>query len=104
MIVIELVAAVATILFAVLPAKGLIRRNAFIGVRTRATMRDDDAWRRGPRAAVLPATVAGATTIVAGVVSVALGRLNDPAAVLVCAAPLVVGALWSIVAATRAVR
>lgn len=104
MIVVELVAAVMTMVFAVLPAKGMIRRNAFVGVRTRATMRDDAAWQIGHRAAVFPTTIAAGITIVAALVSIAVGRMNDPLSVVVCAVPLVIGALWSVVTAGRAVR
>ncbi|MBT1623517.1 SdpI family protein [Curtobacterium flaccumfaciens pv. oortii] len=104
MIVVELVAAVMTMVFAVFPAKGMLRRNAFIGVRTRSTMRDDAAWQIGHRAAVLPTTIAGGVTIVVGLVFIAVGRVNDPGSVVVCAVPLVIGALWSVVAAGRAIR
>lgn len=104
MIVIELVVAITTVVFAVLPAKGMIRRNAFIGIRTRATMRDAAVWQIGHRAAVLPTTIAASITIVAGLVSIAAGRMNDPLSVVACAVPVVIGALWSVVAAGRAIR
>ncbi|WP_414648597.1 SdpI family protein [Curtobacterium sp. CFBP9011] len=48
-----MVAAVVTAVFVVLPAGGVIGRNSFVGVRTRATMHDAAAWRRGHQAAVL---------------------------------------------------
>jgi len=104
MIVIEILAAVTTVVFAVLPAKGIIRRNAFVGVRTRATMRDDVAWRRAHQAAVLPTSVAAAVTTAAATVFILTGRMNDLASVMICAIPLGVGALWSVVTAGRAVR
>jgi uncharacterized membrane protein len=104
MIVIEMLAALATVVFAVLPARGIIRRNAFVGVRTRATMRDDAAWRRAHEVAVLPTVITATTTIVAGVVLIAMGRVNDPLSVVICAIPIVVGALWSVIAASRAVH
>ncbi|MDN3478921.1 SdpI family protein [Curtobacterium sp. APC 4022] len=53
MVFVEMVAAVVTVVFVVLPAWGVIGRNSFVGVRTRATMHDAAAWRRGHQAAVL---------------------------------------------------
>ena len=53
MVFVEMAAAVVTVVFVVLPAGGVIGRNSFVGVRTRATMHDAAAWRRGHQAAVL---------------------------------------------------
>ncbi|WP_375537774.1 SdpI family protein [Curtobacterium sp. MCBD17_030] len=54
-----MVAAVLTVVFVVLPERGVIGRNSFVGVRTSATMRDGAVWRVGHQAAVLPTSVAG---------------------------------------------
>ncbi|MCJ1712954.1 SdpI family protein [Microbacterium sp. M1A1_1b] len=103
MVVIVMIAAILTVIFVVLPARGVIGRNPFVGVRTRATMQDDAAWRRGHQAAILPTGVATGAVIVLGGGSIAVGRENDSVAVILCAAVLVAGALWSVVAAHRAV-
>lgn len=78
--------AVLTVVFVVLPARGVIGRNAFVGVRTRATMHSAAAWRRGHRAAVLPTSVAAGGAVALGTAAAATGRMNDVSAVLVCAA------------------
>lgn len=104
MVVLELLAAVVTTALAVLTATGTVGRNRFVGVRMPTTMRSDDAWRRAHRAALVPTVIAGAVTSATCVVSVAAGRADDPLAVILCAVPLLVGALWSVVAANRAVR
>lgn len=104
MVLIEMVAAVLTIAFVVLPARGLVGRNAFIGVRTRATMRDDSAWRRGHHAAVLPTSLAAGAVLLVGGGAIVLGKINDVTAVVLCAGLLLGGALWSADAARRAVR
>lgn len=104
MIVVEILAALATVAFTVLPAQGVLRRNAFVGVWTRATLRDDETWRRAHRAAITPTSITATITIVTGVVFVAMGRMNDPISIMICAIPIVAGALWSFVAAGRAVR
>jgi hypothetical protein len=100
---VEMVAAVLTVVFVVLPAQGMIGRDSFVGVRTRTTMRDAAAWRRGHQAAVLPTCVAAGGVIVLGITA-ATGRTNDVSAVILCAAVLLAGGLWSVAAAQRAVR
>ena len=104
MVFVEMVVAVIVVLATVLPAQGVIGRNAFVGIRTRSLMRDDRAWTRGHRAAVLPTAVAAAVTIVVGAVFAVTGRENDTRAVLVCAALILLGASWAAAAAARAVR
>jgi hypothetical protein len=101
---VEMVAAVLTVVFVVLPARGVIRRNSFVGVRTRATMRDAAAWRRGHQAALLPTYAAAGGVVALGTAAAVTGRTNDLAAVLLCAAVLFGGAWWSAAAAGRAVR
>lgn len=104
MIVVELIVAVTTVCATVLPASGVIGRNALVGIRIRALMHDDDAWKRGHRAAIAPASIAAAIAITLGAVFVATGRTNDTGSVLLCALPIVVGAIWGAVVAARAVR
>lgn len=99
-----MVVAVIAVLATVLPARGVIGSNAFIGIRTRALMHDDEAWQRGHRAAIVPTSIAAAITITLGAVFVTTGRTNDTGSVLLCAAPIVVGAIWGAVVAARAVR
>lgn len=85
MLVVEMVAAVLTVVFVVL-------------------MRDAAAWRRGHQAAVLPTSVAAGCVIALGIAAIVVGRVNDVSAVILCAAVLVAGGLWSVAAAHRAVR
>lgn len=101
---VDMVAAVVTVVVVVLLARGVIGRNSLVGVRTRATMRDAAAWRRGHQAAVLPTSAAAGGVIVLGLAAAVTGRANDVAAVVLCAAVLFAGALWSVAAAQRAVR
>jgi hypothetical protein len=103
MIVLEIVAAIVTVVVTLLSARGVIRRNRFVGVRTSATMRDDDSWIRGHRAAVRPTIIAAVMTGLVGGVCVSLGEPNSVSAILMCAGVLVAGALWSVVAAHRAI-
>ncbi|GAA3342576.1 hypothetical protein GCM10017714_31530 [Curtobacterium pusillum] len=104
MVLVETVAAVLTVVFVVLPARGVIGRNSFVGVRTRATMRDAATWRRGHQAAVLPTSVAAGGVVALGLAAAVTGRTNDASAVILCAAVLLAGGLWSVAAARRAVR
>ena len=104
MVFVEMVAAVVTAVFVVLPARGVIGRNSFVGVRTRATMHDAAAWRRGHQAAVLPTSVAAGGVIVLGLTAALTGRTNDVFAVVLCAAVLLAGGFWSVASAQRAVR
>lgn len=66
MIYIEIAVAVLAILVTVLPVVGTISRNRIVGVRTRATLANDGAWRAGHRAAVLPMALTGGIAIVGG--------------------------------------
>jgi hypothetical protein len=103
-IAIEMAAAVLTIVFVVLPARGTIGRNGLVGIRTRATMRSDESWIIGHRAAIVPTSIAGGATVAVSLVYIALGRADDIPAFVACAAILVGGAFWGVVAAGRATR
>lgn len=96
--------AVISAIVTVLPAHGVVSRNPFLGIRTRAMLRDETSWRRGHRAAIVPTSIAAAIAIALGAVFVATGRTNDTGSVLLCAVPIVVGAIWGAVVAARAVR
>ncbi|WP_260981119.1 SdpI family protein [Curtobacterium pusillum] len=104
LIFVEMAAAVLTVVSVVLPARGVVGRNAFVGVRTRTTMQDPAAWRRGHQAAVLPTSVAAAGVIVLGTTAALTERASSVFAVVLCAAVLLAGGLWSVAAAHRAVR
>ncbi|MGO4489030.1 SdpI family protein [Microbacterium sp. 2RAF4] len=104
MIYIEIAVAALAILVTVLPAVGTIPRNRFVGVRTRATLASDTAWRAGHRAAVLPMALTGGVAIVGGTVLAVLGFMNEPSVVIVLALILLSGAVWSSAAARRATR
>jgi uncharacterized membrane protein len=103
MIYIEIAVAAIAIIGTVLPAYGKIRRNRIVGVRTRATLASDEAWRKGHRAAVLPMSLTGGIAILGGVVAAVLGYVNEPFIVVVLALVLLGGAAWSSAAARRAV-
>ncbi|WJY01581.1 SdpI family protein [Curtobacterium sp. 458] len=85
-------------------ATGTLARNDLAGVRTRLTMSSDAAWRIGHRAALRPTVIAGATSVLWCLVSIAIPVLRHPISVLLAAAVLLVGVLLSIPAAHRAVR
>jgi len=89
-------------------AAGTLPRSSLVGIRIAATMRDDESWDVGHRAAgpLLLATgiVATAIALVAGAVAT---TAEDPAAavvLLVGAGVLVGGVLWAGRVAARAVR
>lgn len=103
MIYIEIAVAVIAIVMTALPAFGKIRRNRFVGVRTRATLSSDTAWEKGHKAALLPMCVTGGIAIVGGVTGLALGYVNEPFITVVLALVLLAGAAWSTAAARRAV-
>ncbi|MFZ7088186.1 SdpI family protein [Curtobacterium sp. RRHDQ10] len=102
MIYAEMAVAVLAIVFTVLPARGLIGRNRLVGIRTRATLQSDTAWRRGHSAAVLPMALTGGAVVVAGLVLIGLGHLESIPATIVLAIVVLVGALWSAGRASRA--
>ncbi|MDI9891585.1 SdpI family protein [Microbacterium sp. IEGM 1404] len=103
MIYIEIAVAVLAIAGTVLPAVGKIPRNRIVGVRTRATLASDTAWREGHRATILPMTLTGGIAIVGGTVLAVLGFVNEPFVVIVLAFVLLSGAAWSSAAARRAI-
>ncbi len=104
MIVILIVAAVVTVVVTVLPAQGRMGRNSLAGVRTRATMRDEESWRRGHQAALLPTTVGAGVATAWSIGALVLGHGNDSVAILIGAGTLVAAAVWGVWAAERALR
>jgi hypothetical protein len=52
---------------------GKLRRNRWLGMRTSATMRSDEAWDAGQRATLPSLWVAGPVLIVLGVIDIGIG-------------------------------
>lgn len=108
LIVGDLVALVAMLWTTSAGASGRLKPNPFAGVRTSATMRDENAWRAGHAAALGPtrilSLVLGLCALAAAVV-LALGAVWT--AFAIAFAPLVAvlgGAVWIVVVANRAAR
>ena len=85
---------------------GRLKRNGFAGIRLSSTMANEDAWRRGHRAAERPAWLG----FIVALVAAAVGWLarSSPTAVdvsvaVVCVA-FVAAFIWSVAAAVRAAR
>jgi len=104
MIVVEIAAAVLVALSVVLPARGVVPRNRWLGIRTAATLRDPDTWQRAHRAALVPMLVTAAVMAVAGVIGCLLGQWNSEPLLLAIAGAAVAGSLCSTWVAVRAVR
>ncbi|RKT51813.1 SdpI family protein [Saccharothrix australiensis] len=58
---------VAFVAVGVLGMRGRLHRNRFFGVRTKATLRDDEAFTLANRIAAVPTLVAGAIALATGV-------------------------------------
>ncbi|MCY1696418.1 SdpI family protein [Curtobacterium sp. SL109] len=104
MIVVEIAAAVLVALSVVLPARGVVPRNRWLGIRTAATLRDPDAWQRAHQAALVPMLTTAAGMAVAGVIGCLLGQWDSEPLVVAIAAAAVAGSVWSTWIAVRAVR
>ncbi|MGY2900276.1 hypothetical protein ACVKXF_002931 [Curtobacterium sp. PvP017] len=88
-------------------ATGQLGRNYLAGVRTRATMSSDDAWRTGHRAALPPTLISGVITVLWCAVCILVPALRTPprpAPAIVASVILVGGAALSVPAAHLAVR
>ncbi|MFD0356811.1 SdpI family protein [Streptomyces sp. NPDC127110] len=89
-------------------ASGAIGRNSAVGIRTRATMASDGAWRAGHAAAAPMLTVAFLTAYAAAATSLALAAASastgsgSPAAVIVPAAGTVAFLALLVTAAIKA--
>lgn len=104
MITVEIAAAVLIALSVVLPARGVVPRNRWLGIRTAATLRDAEAWQRSHRAALVPMCTTAAVMVVAGVAGYLLGQWNSEPLIVAIAAAAVTGSLWSTWVAIRAAR
>ena len=104
MIAVEIAAAVLIALSVVLPARGVVPRNRWLGIRTAATLRDADTWQRAHRATLVPMLTTAAVMAVAGVIGCLLGRWNSEPLILAIAAAAVAGSIWSTWVAVRAAR
>jgi len=104
MIAVEIAAAVLIALSVVLPARGVVPRNRWLGIRTAATLRDADTWQRAHRAALVPMLTTAAVMAVAGVIGCLLGQWNSEPLILAIAAAAVAGSIWSTWVAVRAAR
>lgn len=60
-------AGAALLVVAALSARGTLRRNRWVGIRTRATMASDAAWAAAHRAAAAPTAVGGAVLVAGGI-------------------------------------
>lgn len=86
-------------LFIVIGALGLrgsLRRNKFVGVRSAAAMRSEEAFRLANRVSGLPLVVAGAVAAAGGLITTALGSTSF---VLTVALVTLIGAVLIAVAA-----
>jgi len=70
-------------------ATGRLPRNGFVGIRLPSTMRSDDAWMAGHRAASTSLTISGVGPVALGVIAVATNRGRSGDTVL-----LVIGLVW----------
>lgn len=107
--VIFLVLAAASAISVALASAGIIKRNRWIGIRTSATLSSDDAWHRGHRAGLIPATIGGATGAVfaiAGLITAGTpGQVDFAAVMLGCSiAATLAGGVWSTIRASRSAR
>ncbi|MBF4583229.1 SdpI family protein [Curtobacterium sp. VKM Ac-2865] len=104
MITVEIAAAVLIALSVVFPARGVVPRNRWLGIRTAATLRDAEAWQRAHRAALVPMCTTAAVMVVAGIVGCLLGQWNSEPLILAIAGAAMAGSLGSTWVAVRAVR
>lgn len=77
-------------------------RNFWIGIRTAATLRSDDAWRAGHAAAAVPLSVGGIGLIVAAAAAVFAGEEHAVVAAMAGCAWVVVWLIIGSVAAGKA--
>lgn len=96
--------AVLTVLMTVLPARGVIPRNALAGIRIPSTMASDEAWTQGHRAAIVPTVVAAVASVIVSVVVTVCLPPDGPIQVLIPAMVLVGGAGIGMYAAGRAAK
>jgi SdpI/YfhL protein family len=80
-----LLAAVALLAVAVLGARGRLRRNPWVGVRTRRTLASDEAFTLANRVAAAPLGAAGVVALLGGAAVVAGGPTAVTWTVLVVA-------------------
>lgn len=87
-------------------ARGLLPLNGAVGIRTRATMHDRDAWRRAHQTALPVTALTAGVVVAAGVTSIAPGSLGGHLELVgaVLVAGTVAGLLLSAVVAHRAAR
>lgn len=89
----------------VLAARGILRRNAVAGIRTRRTRLSESAWERGHQAAMLPVLL-GAGVSVAFAIAVVVTPQAPAAAVAslltLCVLAMLGGGAWGVVRAGKA--
>lgn len=66
--ILSMVAGIVLFVVGHLTADDKLPRNHFAGARTRATLKSDEAWYAGQRAAAIPLQAAGAFAILGGVI------------------------------------
>ena len=94
------IVSVAVTVLAVLCGRGRIPRNPWVGIRIPAFFTDDEAWRTGHHAAVLPMIVA---TIVSAVIATALPQLDTTTATLITAGVIIAGLIAGAIRGSRAI-
>lgn len=105
--VLFLILAVASVAVIALAAAGVLHRNRVVGIRTSVTLSSDDAWRRGHRAGLLPASIGSilsATFALVGLMVAGFSGTEMLAEVMVgCSiAAILVGGVWSTIRAGHA--
>lgn len=103
------VVGIAMIVVAELGRTGRLRRNAYTGIRTPATMRSDETWSAAHRAGFGPTAAGGVVSVVSGIVAIVLAIADGEAlpavvVVLVGAGLLSTGAIAGVVAGVAAAR
>ena len=97
------IVSVAVTVLAVLCGRGRIPRNPWVGIRIPAFFTDDEAWRTGHHAAVLPMIVATIVSAVIAIIATALPQLDTTTATLITAGVIIAGLIAGAIRGSRAI-